>query len=56
LISQRKIWWTTVEASFVVLVSTVRMRINIIQMMCWGHTWSSMDSSRIIDVEINMVR
>jgi hypothetical protein len=35
-ILQRKIWWTTVEASFVVLASIVRMRRNIVQMMCWS--------------------
>jgi hypothetical protein len=38
-ISWRKIWWTMVEASFVVLASIARMRRNIIQMMCWGHAW-----------------
>jgi hypothetical protein len=39
---------------FVVLVNIVRMRKNIIQMMCWGHIWSSMNSWRIIDVGINI--
>jgi hypothetical protein len=34
LISGRKICWTTLEGTFVVLANIARMRRNIVQMMC----------------------
>jgi hypothetical protein len=42
------------ERIFVVLANIVRMRRNIVQMICWGHIWSSMNSWRIINIGINM--
>jgi hypothetical protein len=44
------------ERIFIVLANIAKTKGDIMQMMCWGHIWSSMDSWMITDVGINMGR